>query len=80
MNTIKVRIELQLEAGDIAPMGSVLADALVALGAHMIVEDGAKMTGMVDVPRGQAVYLTEVNGRAARFADDGLTGENSRGP
>jgi hypothetical protein len=61
MNIVKLRLELQLEAGDLVQPAHALADALDSLALTWAESEGGDLThAVVDVPRGQAAYVVEV--------------------
>lgn len=59
-NSIKMRIEIQLEAGDLVPPGEALGASLEALATRLAAEETTPTSAVLDVPRGQAAYLVEV--------------------
>lgn len=60
MNQIKVRIELQLEAGDKVTFQQAVAEALQDHVLQLAANDGAPEQAVVDVVRGKLAYAVEV--------------------
>lgn len=58
--TYKVRIEAQLELGDLADVRMAASQAIAQVGIYLIKEgEPAELHDIIDVPRGKAVYIVE---------------------
>ncbi len=59
MNTIKVRVEMQLEAGNAASVSSAITEALASVATQILADAGEHDANMIEVPRGKAAYIYE---------------------
>lgn len=72
MKSIKVRMELQLQAGDMCSFQQAVAEALQAHAVQLAANDAAPLMSLIEVPRGQLAYMVEINGASkAQEPDDG---------
>lgn len=63
MQTVKIRLEAELNKGDLVTTPAAAADALEAAAIQLragLVGPAFKLTDIFDVPRGKLVYMIEV--------------------
>lgn len=68
MNDIKLRLEMQLSAGDLVGTREAIFEALQSAAVQILAL--SPNTGLIDVPRGKMAYIFEASAKAKAEAEE----------